>query len=96
MSTIQALGDYVIVEHLEVKDKTDGGIYLPSASQNHVTGVIKSVGPGAPQAYGMSTLGAKPGDKVLLINGNGHKIEHAGKSVYLYKFSSVVALLDAK
>ena len=64
---LKPLGNKLVVKKLEAKDQTEGGIYLPSGSQEKpLEGLVIAVGPGSMNDKGeRQSMDIKEGDLVL-------------------------------
>lgn len=89
------LGDRIVVQREELKEKTSGGIYLPDSAKDRPTrGKVISVGDGRVLENGnRSTFQLKAGDKVLFTNYAGENIEIDGEEFLLMSESEVLAVL---
>ncbi|GMI07193.1 hypothetical protein TrRE_jg4932 [Triparma retinervis] len=86
------LGDRVLVSRLAVEEKTAGGLFLPGADEKKSSeGVVSAVGPGAVTESGNNLpMNLKEGDKVLLPEYGGMKIELDGEEKFLYRESDIL------
>ncbi|KAL7670879.1 hypothetical protein ACOME3_005795 [Neoechinorhynchus agilis] len=87
------LFDRVLVERFAPETKTKSGILLPEKAQSKVhTATVIAVGPGIRDRDGkMVSVQLKQGDKVLLPEYGGTKVELDDKEVYLFKEHDILA-----
>ncbi|RWS17375.1 10 kDa heat shock protein-like protein [Dinothrombium tinctorium] len=84
--------DRVLIERFAAETKTKGGIMIPEKALNKVqSGTVVAVGPGAKNEKGdVMPVSVKVGDKVLLPEYGGHKIEIDDKEMYLFRDSDIL------
>lgn len=72
------LHDYIVVEYMQPKDKTDGGIVLPDICKTPPTeALVISMGPGKRASNGkLIPMPCLVGDKVLVSIGSGLELEN--------------------
>jgi chaperonin GroES len=89
------LGDRIVVQREESKEKTSGGIFLPDSAKDRPTrGKIISVGDGRVLDNGSrSTLQLKAGDHVLFTSYAGENIEVDGEEYLLMSENEVLAVI---
>jgi chaperonin GroES len=76
-------GDRVVVRRDAVKDRTDGGVFLPQSSLNHKEqlGTIVSVGPGRTTPEGVLVpLDIRRGDRVIITSYAGLELRDPNHS----------------
>ncbi len=91
------LFDRVIVQRVEAATTTKGGILIPEKAQAKVReGVVVAAGPGARnEATGqVMTMSVAVGDKVLLPEYGGTKIELEDKEYTIYKEAEIIAKIN--
>ncbi|XP_055383509.1 10 kDa heat shock protein, mitochondrial [Condylostylus longicornis] len=89
--------DRVLVKRFDPVTATKGGILIPEKAQSKVLqGQVVAVGPGGRNKEGASIpIGISVGDKVLLPEFGGTKVELEDKSeYYLFKESDILAKLE--
>lgn len=95
---IQPLDDRVLIECIETKDTTDGGIILPDVAQSRpVRGVVKAVGPGRWLEHGIRTeMVVAVGCEVLLSSDaySRTKVEAEGPKYVLVAERDILAIVD--
>ena len=98
MPNIKPLNDKVLIERLESKDKTPGGIHLPdSAKEKPTEGRIVAAGDGAWNDEGQRVpLSVRVGDRVLFSSYSGTMVKEMGKEYLILDESEVLAVLDDK
>lgn len=85
---LQPLSDRVVIEPLEAKDRTEGGILLPdSAQEKPHRGKVLAVGPGTEKG----PVAVKAGDEVLYGNYAGHQVQHEGRDFLIMTEADILA-----
>lgn len=84
--------DRVLVQRFIPETKTKGGILLPEKAQSKVqSATVVAVGPGARTEKGdLVPVTVKAGDKVLLPEYGGTKIEIEDKEFYLFRDGDIL------
>ena len=92
---IQPLGDRLVVEVLEAKEKTKGGIVLPdTAKEKPQEGKVVAVGKGRTSEDGkIVPLQVKVGDKILYGKYSGTEINLEEKEYLIVKEEDVLAVV---
>jgi len=92
---IQPLGDRILVEVLEAKEKTKGGIVLPdTAKEKPQEAKVVAVGKGKVSDEGKTIpLEVKAGDKILFGKYSGTEITVDDKEYLILKEEDVVAII---
>lgn len=92
---IKPISGWVLVEPKEVKEKTDGGIFIPEVVKGDVPqeGKVVAVGPDEYNEYGITRKSpVDVGDVVLFKKWGGNEIE-IDKEKYLFvKFDDFLAI----
>ena len=93
---IQPLGDRILVEVLEAKDKTKGGIVLPdTAKEKPQEAKVVAVGKGRTSEEGKTVpLELKAGDKILFGKYSGTEITVDDKEYLILKEEDVLAIVQ--
>ena len=93
---VQPLGDRILVEVLEAKDKTKGGIVLPdSAKEKPQEAKVVAVGKGKISESGNKVpLELKTGDKILFGKYSGTEITVNDKEYLILKEEDVLAIVN--
>ncbi|CAD7006224.1 10 kDa heat shock protein, mitochondrial [Ceratitis capitata] len=90
--------DRILIQRAEAATTTKGGIVLPEKSVGKVLqGTVVAVGPGArnPQSGNYIPVGVKEGDRVLLPEFGGTRVELEDKKEYiLFRESDILAKLE--
>ncbi|CAD7081558.1 unnamed protein product [Hermetia illucens] len=89
--------DRVLIQKAEAVTTTKGGIVLPEKAQAKVLqGTVVAVGPGSRNNKGEHVaLGVQVGDRVLLPEYGGTKVELEDKKEYhLYRESDILAKVE--
>ena len=84
--------DRVLVERFAAEVKTKGGIVIPEKAQGKVhSGTVVAVGPGGRNDNGQTIpLQVKEGDKVLLPEYGGQKVEIDNKEFFLFRDADIL------
>ena len=91
---IQPLADRILVEVLEAKEKTKGGIVLPdSAKEKPQEAKVVAVGKGKTEAGKNVPLELKVGDKVLFGKYSGTEITVDDKEYLILKEEDILAIV---
>ena len=92
---IQPLADRIMVEVLEAKDVTKGGIVLPdSAKEKPQEAKVIAVGKGKVSDEGKTIAPeVKPGDKVLFGKYSGTEITVDGNEYLILKEEDILAII---
>ena len=87
---------YFIVQRAAAETKTKGGLYIPEKAQTKgLEGVVVAVGPGARTDSGESIpMSVGVGDKVLLPEFGGSKLEMEGEEFQMFRETDIVAKLS--
>ena len=92
---IKPLFDKVVVESLEVEEKTISGFILPSASQEkQQMAKIVAVGPGGLIDGKEIVMQVKVGDKVLYSKYAGSEFKVDGKELTIIRQSDILAIVE--
>lgn len=94
--TIKPLYDRVLVERLEVEQKSSGGIIIPdSAKEKPQKGKVIATGGGeVMQSGNVRSLSVKVGDVVLFAKWSGTEIKEDGKEFLIMKESDILAVIE--
>lgn len=84
--------DRVLVERFVAETKTKGGIMIPEKALSKVqSGTVVAVGPGGRGENGSTIpVTVKEGDKVLLPEYGGQKVEIDSKEFYLFRDADIL------
>jgi chaperonin GroES len=95
MSSIQPLGDRVLIEAIETEVESIGGIYLPdSAKEKPQESLVVSVGTGGIDKDGNKIeFHVKAGDTVLTSQYGGSPVKVDGKEFKIYAQSEILAII---
>jgi len=92
---IQPLGDRLLVEVLEAKEKTKGGIVLPdTAKEKPQEAKVIAAGKGKVQDGKTVPLEVKTGDKILFGKYTGTEITVDDKEFLILKEEDVLAVVQ--
>ena len=94
---ISPLFDRVLVQRAMAERKTKGGLLIPEAAQAKTNeGVVVAVGPGGRADSGLSLpLTVAVGDRVLLPELGGIKLEVDGEEFQMFRETDLVAKLSS-
>lgn len=89
------LHDRVVVEPLEVEEKTSGGIIIPdTAKEKPMQGKVVAVGSGNRDETGkLIALDVKKGDTVLYGKWSGTEVKLDGKQVLIMRESDILGVV---
>ena len=92
---LKPLGDKVIVEVLDAKEKTKGGIILPdSAQEKPQEAKVLAVGSGKVLPNGKTVPPeVKPGDTVLFGKYTGNEVKVNGKELLIINQDDILAVI---
>ncbi|CAA2962127.1 10 kDa heat shock, mitochondrial-like [Olea europaea subsp. europaea] len=92
MSTkLEPLFDRVLVKKIEAEAQTKGGIMLPENQTKTHNGTVVAVGTGARSREGdFYKPILKAGDKVMLPEYGGNKVDIGGETHYVYRESDII------
>ena len=92
---IRPLGDRVLVEPIEEKEQTVGGIYIPdSAKEKPMQGKVLAVGKKLDKDGKEIKCDVKKGDTVLLPKYGGTEIKLDGKKLQLVREEDLLGVLE--
>ena len=93
--TVKPLFDKVVVESMEMEEKTNSGFILPTASQEkQQMAKIVAVGPGGLIDGKEGTMQVKVGDKVLYSKYAGSEFKIDGKELTIIRQSDILAIVE--
>ena len=93
--TIKPLFDKVVVESLEIQEKTQSGFYLPTASQEkQQMAKIIAVGPGGIVDGKEIVMQVKEGDVILYSKYAGSEFKVDGKELTIIRQSDILAIVE--
>ncbi|KAK3750417.1 hypothetical protein QZH41_016984, partial [Actinostola sp. cb2023] len=94
--TFKPLFDRILVEKVLPEVKTKGGVLLPEKSQAKVLeGTVLAVGPGMIDTDGNNVpVSVNVGDKVLLPEYGGTKIQLDDKDFHIYRNSDILGKFE--
>ena len=92
---VKPLFDKVVVESVEMQEKTQSGFYLPTASQEkQQMAKIVAVGPGGMIDGKEVVMELKVGDKVITSKYAGTEVKFDGVEYTILKQSDVLAKVE--
>jgi len=93
---IRPLNDKILVQRIEAKEKTAGGIVLPDkAKEKPKRGKVVAVGPGKILDDGrLQKLGVKKGQEVLFTSYAGTEVEIKSTEYLIMQESDILAVID--
>lgn len=92
---LRPLGDRVIIELVEVEEKTSSGIVLPgSAQEKPQEGKVIAVGNGLIRENGQRTeLDVKEGDRIVFSKYAGTELKYEGKEYLILRENDILAVV---
>lgn len=88
---IEPLFDRILVKKDEAEQQTKGGIMLPENQTKTHNGTVVAIGSGARnKAGGFYAPVLKVGDKVMLPEYGGNKVDLGGDVHYIYRESDII------
>ena len=95
MSTIQPLGDRVLVEAIEAETEAVGGIYLPdSAKEKPMESKVVALGTGGTDKDGNKIeFHVKEGDTVLTSKYGGTEVKVDGEEYKIFSQTEILAVI---
>ena len=95
MTKIRPLGDRVLVEPVEVKDVTKGGIIIPdSAKEKPMEGKVVAIGKKRDDDGKEIPFDVKAGDKVLLPKYGGTEVKINDKTYQLVREEDLLGVIE--
>ena len=92
---IRPLGDRVLVEPIEEKEQTVGGIIIPdSAKEKPMQGTVTAVGKKTDKDCKEIAVDVKAGDTVLLPKYGGTEVKLDGKKLQLVREEDLLGVLE--
>ena len=92
---IRPLGDRVLVEPIEEKEQTVGGIIIPdSAKEKPMQGKVVAVGKKTDKDGKEIAVDVKAGDTVLLPKYGGTEVKLDGKKLQLVREEDLLGVLE--
>ena len=95
MSSIQPLGDRVVVRPQPAEEKTASGLYIPDAAKEKPQrGKVVSVGPGRVENGNKIDMTVKPDDVVLYGKYAGTEINVGDEDLLIMRESDILGIVD--
>ena len=92
---VKPLFDKVVVESVEMQEKTQSGFYLPTASQEkQQMARIVAVGPGGLVDGKEVVIQVKVGDTILYSKYAGSEFKVDGKELTIIRQSDILAIVE--
>ena len=93
---LRPLGDRIIIELVEVEEKTAFGIVLPdSAKEKPQTGKVVAVGTGRVLDNGTRVeLDVQEGDEIIFSKFAGTEVKYEGKEYLILRESDILAVVE--
>ena len=90
------LHDRVLIEVLDISEKTAGGIIIPDTAQEKpMEGKVLAVGGGARNENGqIVALDVKKGDRILFGKWSGTEVKIDGKELLIMKESDIMGIIE--
>ncbi len=92
---LRPLGDRIIIELVEVEEKTASGLVLPdSAKEKPQEGKVVAVGTGRVLDNGTRVeLDVKEGDRIIFSKYSGTEVKYEGNEYLILRESDVLAVI---
>ena len=92
---LRPLGDRIVIELIEVEEKSAFGIVLPdSAKEKPQEGKVVAVGTGRVLDNGQRIdLEVKEGDRIIFSKYSGTEVKHEGQEYLILRESDVLAII---
>ncbi|RHW32379.1 co-chaperone GroES [Lysinibacillus yapensis] len=92
---LRPLGDRIIIELVEVEEKTASGLVLPdSAKEKPSEGNVIAVGTGRVLDNGTRVeLDVKEGDRIIFSKYSGTEVKYEGKEYLILRENDVLAVI---
>ena len=96
-SNLRPLYDRVVVQRVEVEEKTASGIIIPdSAKEKPMEGTVVATGPGAVTNEGtLRDMQVKAGDRVLLKKWGSEEVKIDGEEFLIVDEKDILAVVSA-
>jgi chaperonin GroES len=95
MTSIQPLGDRVVVKPKPQDDKTEGGLYIPdSAKEKPQRGTVTSVGPGRVENGNKIDMTVEEGSEVLYGKYAGTEVTLDGEEYLIMRESDIFGIIE--
>jgi chaperonin GroES len=95
MTSIQPLGDRVVVKPKPQDDKTEGGLYIPdSAKEKPQRGTVTSVGPGRVENGNKIDMTVEEGNEVLYGKYAGTEVTLDGEEYLIMRESDIFGIIE--
>ena len=92
---VRPLGDRVLVEPIEEKEQTVGGIIIPDAAKEKpITGTVKAIGKKYHKDHKELAFDVKVGDTVLLPKYGGTEVKLDGKKLQLVREEDLLGVIE--
>ena len=92
---IRPLGDRVLIEPIEEKEQTVGGIIIPdSAKEKHMQGKVIAVGKNLDKDGKEINFDVKKGDTVLLPKYGGTEVKIGDKKLQLVREEDLLGVIE--
>ncbi len=95
MSSIQPLGDRVVVKPQEAEEVTAGGLYIPdTAKEKPMRGTVIAAGPGKTENGTHVEMTVKAGDVVLYGKYAGTELQLDSDDVLIMRESDILGIVN--
>jgi chaperonin GroES len=93
---LKPLNDKIVLQKVEAQEKSEGGIYLPSGSQEKpLEAIVVAVGPGAlNEKNERQSMQVKEGDRVLYSKYSGTDIKLNGNEMLIISEKDILAIIE--
>ncbi len=95
MSTIQPLGDRVVVKPQQAEETTAGGLFIPdTAKEKPMRGTVLAAGPGKTENGTHVEMTVKAGDTVLYGKYAGTELQLDADDVLIMRESDILGIVN--
>ena len=92
---IKPLGNRVVVKPKEAEEKTQGGIYIPTQSEEKVvTAEVVAIGPGKIVDGQLEAMSLTKGQSVVFNQFSGTEVEYQGVKYMIVREDDVLAVIE--
>jgi len=94
---IKPLSDYLLIEPIDIEEKTKSGILIPGTAEKErpEQGLVIAVGPGRKTGSGkIIPMDIRPGQKVLFTKYGPNEIKVGDKEYLIAKQEDILAIVE--
>ena len=95
IDSIKPLGDRVVIQPKVQEEKTQGGIYIPSQSEEKVVAAeVVAIGPGKIVDGQLEAMNLTKGQSVVFSQFSGTEVEYQGMKYMIVREDDVLAVIE--